>query len=106
MNPQENKNWERRLQELEVEINQSSSPSPVTQNDKSQQTETLFAPIRDWFNSLPTPGKVGVAIVAVVAAFSLLNSILRLVALLLSIAILGGLLYLLYKFLIAPNSSE
>ncbi|MGK7872072.1 MAG: hypothetical protein AB4426_01770 [Xenococcaceae cyanobacterium] len=115
MNTQENQDWERKFQELEAEINQSSSPSPARetksgqpqpQTQKSQQIESFLTQIRDWFNSLPTPGRVAVVVVTMVVGFSLLNTVLRLVASLLSIAILGVVLYLLYKFFIAPRSSE
>lgn len=116
MNPQENRDWERRLQELEMEINQTSSPpsvnntepgQPLQRNsDNSQQIDNVLKRVRYWFNGLTPVGKVAIVAIAVVVGFSLLRTVLQLVASLISLAIVGVLVYLVYKFLIAPKSPE
>ena len=87
MNPQENQDWDSRLQELETRIHQPSSQSSL----------------RDWLDRLPYPGKVALGVVSAIVIFSLLKTFLQMVSALLSIAILGVVLYLLYKFLLAPQ---
>ena len=57
-----------------------------------------------WFNSLPSLGKVVVVIVGLSASMSLLSSVLQLVASLISLAILGIILYGVYKFFVMPQS--
>ena len=114
MNPQENQDLESRLQELERQIDNSPSVLEVHQKQEetsqsqknSQSLDKFLGSIQQWFNSLPTPGKLVVIVVGVIIGFSLLNSVLRLVSSLLSVAILGVILYVLYKIFIARRSSE
>jgi hypothetical protein len=112
MNPQDNQNMERRLQEIEAELNNDKRLSSVEtepgqplqrhRNDESS-LRLLVNQVVNWFNSLPTLAKVAVAIITVTLAFSLLRSVLQLVASLLSLGVLGVILYLVYKFVIAPQ---
>ena len=94
-------NQQRKLEELEAEINQSASPPADSPIEPLPQRS-----LQDRWNSLPTLGKGAIAAIALFVAFSLLTTVLRLVTSLLSVAVLGVVLYLLYKFLIAPRSSE
>ena len=115
MNPQENRDYDRRLQELETELEKDKPLlSPETQpgqleerpvND-SQPAQSVLNQFTTWFNSLPSAGKVAVVALAAILGFSLLRSVLQLVASLISLAILGVLLYLVYKFFVAPRSSQ
>ena len=113
MNSQKNQNLERRLKELEVEINSSSPPISVSENkstklldnsSNSQHLEGWFRAIQSWFNNLPTPGRVAVLVVAFIFGLSLLNTVLQIVTSLISLAILGFVLYFLYKFFSTPRS--
>ncbi|MEC4984903.1 MAG: hypothetical protein SAJ37_04190 [Oscillatoria sp. PMC 1068.18] len=116
MNSQENQNWQQKLQELEKEVNQDySSPTSYnsepgkplqTQSETSADFSDAIAKLQNWFASLPTAGKVAVVAIAAIVGFSLLRTVLQLVASLISLAILGVVLYLLYKFFIAPQSPE
>jgi len=115
MNPQENRDYDRRLQELETELEKDQPLlSPETQprqleerpvND-SQPEKSVLNQVVNWFNSLPSAGKVAVVAIAAILGFSLLRSVLQLVASLISLTILGVLLYLVYKFFVAPRSSQ
>jgi anti-sigma-K factor RskA len=116
MNPQENQDWERKLQELDAQINQSNPPSPTietepgqplqVQTKESQSIQPLFNKIANWFQGLPGAGKVAVVAVAALVGFGLLRSVLYLVASLISLGILAGLVYLAYKLFIAPKSPD
>lgn len=116
MNPQNNPNWKRRLQELEQEINQSTFGQTKNQEDNlnafsehNTQISTLQTKLNQvqiWFNNLPRGAQVIVGLVAIVVGFSLLNTVLQVVTSLLSIAILAILLYCLYKFFVASQSPE
>ncbi|AFZ21637.1 hypothetical protein Mic7113_6037 [Allocoleopsis franciscana PCC 7113] len=114
MNPQENPDYERRLQELEAELNKDKPlPSvempfrqPLERYINRSQIESSRNRVLNWFNSLPKPGKVAVVAIAVIVGASLFLSLLRLVASLISLAILGVILYLVYKFFVTPPSPK
>ncbi|ACK72369.1 conserved hypothetical protein [Gloeothece citriformis PCC 7424] len=97
-----NEDWERRLKELEVEVN----PDPEQPNDLSKPFEKTLYQLKQWYGNLSTPAQVAVAIVGIVLVFSVLNSVLKLVASLLTITILAVVLYGLYKFLITPRPHQ
>ena len=114
MNSPENPNLEQRFQELEREVNQTSSSSgsssaevesPLPRHDSFSLEKTLER-LQTWFQALPPVAKVAVAVVGTIAGFSLLNTVLKVVTSLLSIVVMGVVLYLLYKFFLAPGSSE
>jgi p-aminobenzoyl-glutamate transporter AbgT len=114
MNPQENRDYQRKLQELEKELNKDkplksleTQPGQLLQSlfNKSQ-LESVFNQLTNWFNSLPTVGKVAVVLIGASVGLSLLRSVLQLVGALISLVILGGILYLVYKFVITPQSPK
>ncbi|HBB31464.1 MAG TPA: hypothetical protein DDZ80_20790 [Cyanobacteria bacterium UBA8803] len=113
MNPQDNRDYERSFQQVEMNLDsRPTQPSLDTQPGQtlyngfpnSQPMKLLFHQIANWFNTLPTIGKVVVAIAAASIGFSLLRTVLQLVASLISLAILGGMLYFAYKFFISSQS--
>ena len=100
MNNPNNKNTERRLEELELELekNERSTKKKLEIQDNSTKIEKIFKFILAWFDDLPSFGKIAVGVVGIIVTFSLLNSFLKLVASLLTIAILSLILYGVYKF--------
>jgi hypothetical protein len=113
MSSSNNQDWQRRLEEIEAEINQNeSSYSPETTEtvrphveiDRSKSVEQWLNSAKQWFDGLSSEGKVVVGVVGVLVSFSILNTFLRLISSLISVAILGCLLYFGYKFFI--NSSR
>jgi uncharacterized membrane protein YcjF (UPF0283 family) len=115
MNPQENQDYKRKLQELEAQLDKERSfesvetqPSPNLQKpvNHSQPEKSVFNQVTNWFNSLPSAGKVAVAAIAALIGFSILRTVLQLVASLFSLALLGVILYLVYKFFVTPRSAK
>ncbi|PSO86419.1 MAG: hypothetical protein BRC45_02875 [Cyanobacteria bacterium QS_5_48_63] len=114
MAPENHQDWSRRLQELEKEINQASSPVNNTEpgqplqrhNNTSQSIKSTFNQVRDWFNGIPKLGKLAVVAIGVVVGFSLLRTVLQLVSSLFTLAIVGVALYFVYKLFIASNYSQ
>jgi hypothetical protein len=115
MNPNENSDYQRRLDELESQLDkehpwQSVDIQPQQplerQVNPSQGHKSIVIQAADWFNRLPSAGKVAVVSIAVLVGFSILRSLLQLVASLFSLAILGVILYLVYKFFVAPQSAK
>ncbi len=115
MNPQENRDYDRRLQELENELNQDR-PLQAGENRPGQPLQrpvnhslpekSVVNQVTHWFNSLPKAGKVAVVAIATLVGFSILRSVLQLVGALISLAIVGGILYLVYKFFVTPQSPK
>lgn len=129
MKSSNNSDWQQRLQELEAEVNQSSGQSSAQNNGqnnnnsestpgnytsytiperlKSMADPVRYQPLLDrtlmWFNTLPQVGKIAVVVVGAFVTFSMLRSVFQLVAAIASLAILGALLYLGYKFLVASQ---
>jgi hypothetical protein len=114
MNPQENRDYDRRLQELEAELDKDQPlPSvetqpgqPLQRNVNRTQAESVLNRVVNWYNSLPTPGKIAVVAIAALVSFSVLKSVFQLVTSLISLAILGVVLYLVYKFFVTPQSPK
>ena len=114
MKPADNDNWQQRLKELEVEVNQTTPatevkftvPEPLQAMTDPARYQNLIDRLLPWFNNLSQPGKVAVAVVGAVVAFVVLRSVLQLVAAVASLAILGMILYLAYRFLIAPKPTD
>lgn len=107
MNPQPEQELEQ-LRQLEAEINAPASV-PVVVEPKSQTTQTsstltLLYRFVNWFNSLPSVGKLIVVAVALVVGLAVLRAVLKLVAALISLAFLAVLLYFAYQFLLARTS--
>ncbi|NJL90269.1 MAG: hypothetical protein HC916_11130 [Coleofasciculaceae cyanobacterium SM2_1_6] len=131
MKSSNNSNWQQRLQELEAEVNQSSGQTSTPNNGQNNNAEstpgnytsytipeelkamtnpTRYQPFLDrtlvWFKALPQVGKIAVVVVGAFVTFSVLRSVLQLVAAIASLAILGILLYLGYKFLVATQVTD
>ncbi len=60
----------------------------------------------NWFWYLPTLSKLVVIVVGFLLGFVILQTALKLIALAMSMALLAGLVYLGYKFIVAGNSSQ
>lgn len=102
MNNPENQNTERRLEELELELErdrESTNPN-LTNQESFLSLQNLFQFILGWFENLPRSGKIAIVVVGIIVSFSLFSSFLKIVSSLLTIAILSLILYGVYKTVI------
>lgn len=114
MNPQNNQDYDRKLQELEDQLNkeqprfsvETKLEQPFVRFVNPSGLQSAFNQVAHWFNNLPKSGKVAVAVITALVAFSVLKTVLQLVASLISLAILGVILYLVYKFFVTPQSPQ
>ncbi|TAF06733.1 MAG: hypothetical protein EAZ77_11615 [Nostocales cyanobacterium] len=111
MNPQPEEDLLRRLQKLEAEIN-SFSPHPNQSETQKQTNQTGFAKLnwhfqrsQIWFQGLSGMKKLAVGGLAIFLGLLVLQTVFKLVASLISLAVLAVLVYVGYKFLL-PNSSQ
>lgn len=111
MNNQDNRDWERKLQELEKEIDKTPLGAEIqpgqplsTQSERSELNSSLLLnKIVTWFNGLSSGGRIVAIAVGAIVGFAVLRTVFQLVASLISLAVLGVLVYAGYKFWIAKE---
>jgi hypothetical protein len=107
MTPQDNRNDNRKSPEEPLLSSVGTSLWQTLQHYANlTQLEPLLNKVVNWYNSLPTPGKVAVLAIALLFGLSLLQTLFQLVTSLIGLAILGGILYLVYKFFMTSQSSQ
>lgn len=113
MNPQPDQDLERSLQKLEAEINSSPLSPPAIpqqqlplqpQTDNSQTVPSILNQLMNWFKGLSSFGKLIFVGIAAVFSIAILRAVLNLVAAVISLALLGVLVYLAYRFFTARSS--
>jgi cytosine/uracil/thiamine/allantoin permease len=105
--------WQRRLQELELDLDRQASDRSQNQTatpdsndlptDTQAQLSSLYHQAKTWFQNLPTVGKIGVGVGALVLGLSVLQTVVRLVTLAISLSILGVLGYVAYRLFFSDN---
>jgi uncharacterized membrane protein len=105
MSQQNPQDGEQNLKDLEAEINQESELFSVWSFKANENPKSFLVRLKQWYNKLAIYTKIGLAILAIIVALSLLNSILRLVTSVIMLGILGSILFVLYKALFKNKSS-
>ncbi|WP_066381052.1 MULTISPECIES: hypothetical protein [unclassified Anabaena] len=104
MNPQSEEDLQRRLQQLEAEVNYQSK-SPVSESKQTSLLSWLnWKRWQLWFNGLSGTNKLVFLGVAALLGLSIVQMVLKLLVSALSLALLAGLVYLGYKFFVSGNS--
>jgi hypothetical protein len=111
MNPEREDDLHSRLQQLEEEMN-SSSPKVVVEQPKTEKQTSKFnflpwkphlERFKIWFKSLSGMGKIAVGGVSVLLGLAMLQAVIKLVASVVSLAVLAVLVYLGYKFFVSGS---
>jgi|GEM_PF-4135815 len=95
---QENNNWEPETFKTEKIKN------TIIFEENGQKIKKILNKIKDWYQTLPTPGKVAVIVGGFIVGGSILNAVLQLVISILSVAVLGIVAYFLYRYLMADKA--
>lgn len=109
MNTEESdRELQRRLEKLEIELNAPPNVRPVAANAQKQEAHSsAVSPslnkFINLFKALPNAGKIIVVGAGIIFGFAILRTLLNLVASLFSLAFLGLLAYGMYKFLLARS---
>lgn len=117
--------WEKRLEELEAEVNASSktnqktsaeqdyvspsspaSPVNAKSGEFTNKVQGITLQVRRWFDQLPIVGKVIVVAVGFGIGLSLLKTVFQLITSLLTLAIIGALGYVGYQVFISPKKNQ
>jgi len=107
MNPQPEEDLQRRLNKLEAEIN---SPPGVVPQPQEQTPQSIFASFnlqlerfQIWFNTLSGTKKLVVSGVTVLIGLAMLQAVFKLVASVITLALLAVLVYVGYKFFVSGS---
>lgn len=109
MNPQRDEDLQRRLDKLEAEI--KSGTAEVEQPKQPKQTvpfnwlnlNAQITKLRLWFDGLSGTSKLIFGGVAVLLGLAIAQTLLKLVASAISLAVLAVLVYVGYKFFVSGN---
>jgi hypothetical protein len=112
MNPQREEDLQRRIEKLEAEINSSPGELPQAQGQK-QMPQSVFANLnlqlerfQIWFNSLSGVKKLVVSGVTVLVGLAMLQAVFKLVASVITLALLAVLVYVGYKFFVSSTTRQ
>ena len=109
--------WKRHFQDFKVKIEQpqaqpQSQAQPLNQVEVTPQGfgwELLrqgYQQLMDWFSGIPSSGKLLAIAGGGFLSLSLMKTVYQLVSSLISLSILGIILYLVYRFWVMPKSSD
>jgi len=100
MNKKDDRELQRKLREMEAQINSQFSPEL-----KSKVSRMSEKSVR-WYRELPSVGKFAVIGAGLFMGLTVLNMLVHMVASLVSIAFLAFLAYIVYKIFLADNPSS
>ena len=102
MNPQNNFNWQQTFASLKAKLERSQL---INWNSPSYQgVKTSYDRFLDKFQRLPKPGQIAVFAVGAVIVLTVFNTVVQLISAMITLAVLGVLIYIGYKLAISPDS--
>ncbi len=104
MNQQDNQSWSQRLRDLEAKIDREVFSQTNTNNQPSSM-RNLYQRLAFKFQQLPNWGKAAIGIGGVMVGFWLVGLVFRLISLALTVAVVGTVLYVGYKFFLSNSSN-
>ncbi len=108
MNSPEEPNWQKKLEDLETEVYQTTPLVENVDHNTSVQSSlsSLVTQVQEWLKTISLPWRIAVIGGGVVILFSILNAILKLATALVSLAVLAVLIYWGYRFLTNSSNSK
>lgn len=99
--------WEQKLRDLEKDVNDSVQATlPVRPFNPDADAPPLSQQAIAWYQGLSSPAKVAVAVGGTLLALMVLNGVLKLVASLIAIAIMGVVLFALYRAFVVSKTEK
>lgn len=93
-----------KLQEIESQLKSDSRLKPTP--ELSNSVQSLYNQLLIWYKGLPTWGKGGTILVGLMLSLSLLRTVLNLINLSMTLAVIGVGGYFAYKLFFASESSD
>ncbi len=106
------KDWQRRLRELNINIGSNANSEPLNEIDIDATgfgVDALkhgYQQAIAWFNGIPASGKLLAIAAGGLLSLTLIKTVFQLVTSLITLSILGTILYLVYRFWVSPKTSE
>ncbi len=94
----------KKLQEIEAQLKSESPFKPRPELSKSVQS--LYNQLLAWYQGLPTWGKGGTILVGLMLSLSVFRTVLNLISLGITLAVLGVGGYFAYKLFLSSESSQ
>ena len=104
MNYQNNFNWQQAFGELKAKLERS--PLMKMNLDHYPAVQTFYNQFLNKFQSLPKAGQVAVFAIGAIIVLTVFNTVVQLISALITLAVLGVLIYIAYKLAISPQSSN
>ncbi len=104
MNSQNSFNWQQAFGSLKAKLDRS--PLIKVNLDNYPAVQTFYNQFLDKFQRLPKPGQVAIFAVAALILLTVFNTVVQLISALITLAVLGVLIYITYKLAISPDSSN
>lgn len=80
---------------------------PLTGQSKTRQAiQSLLGQVTNWFNGLSGGGRVAAIAAAAIVGFVVVKTVFQLVASAISLAVLGVIVYLVYKLFVARSGNS
>jgi hypothetical protein len=105
--------WQQRLRDLEINIGSNPKNSePLNEIDVDAVGSGLdaikqsYQQFITWFNNIPASGKLLAIAAGGLLSLTLIKTVFQLVTSLITLSILGTILYLVYRFWVSPKSSD
>ena len=104
--------WQRRLRDLNINIGSNADSEPLNEIDVDAVGSGLdaikqsYQQFITWFNDIPASGKLLAIAAGGLLSLTLIKTVFQLVTSLITLSILGMILYLVYRFWVSPKSSE
>jgi type III secretory pathway component EscU len=104
MNPQNNFNLQQAFGELKAKLERSQLTN--WNSDSYQVVKNSYDRLLEKFQKLPKPAQVAVFAVGAIVLLTIFNTVVQLISAMITLAVIGVLVYIGYKLAIAPDSSN
>jgi hypothetical protein len=106
--------WQRRFQDLKIEIERATTPSsePLNQIDVDAPSFGIdalqqgYRQFMAWFDRIPSSGKLVAVVGGGLLSLTLIKTVFQLITSLITLSVFGVILYLVYRFWILPKNEE
>ncbi len=106
------KDWQRRLQELNINIDSNPNSEPLNEIDVDatglgmDAIQRSYQQVVAWFNGIPASGKLLAIAAGGLLSLTLIKTVFQLITSLITLSVMGMILYLGYRFWIVPKNKE
>ncbi len=104
--------WQRRLRDLKINIGSKADSEPLNEIDVDAPGFSLdaikqsYQQFITWFDGIPASGKLLAIAAGGLLGLTAIKTVFQLITSLITLSILGTILYLVYRFWVSPKSSE